>query len=245
MLKHGFWQTRFLVKVPQASDICWPCKVRCTCSLTIAQPQASPIRNTRIRQKKQDTWQWSRLCCFAERWRAVEVLTLQSLHSRYSNMGSGWDLGGFSDWFRVLLWTNCMWFWVSRGQIVAQVLLNVWENHQSIDTVNLWLPPSNLSSWGDGGMSDAEVLAGGSRRVWQKRLSSPSKQRLSTWHPLPLGAPSPFRSFTLREFCEKRMTEVRSPKCRGEFHNFHWCMVKHTCSLLNLSPCPEWSLLEI
>ena len=37
-------------------------------------------------------------------------LTLQSLHSCYSNTGSGWDLGGFSDWFRVLLWTNCMWF---------------------------------------------------------------------------------------------------------------------------------------
>lgn len=52
-------------------------------------------------------------------------LTLQSLHSCYSNTGSGWDLGGFSDWFRVLLWTNCMWFWVSRGQIVAQVSLNV------------------------------------------------------------------------------------------------------------------------
>ena len=110
-------------------------------------------------KKKQDTWQWSRLSCFAERWRAVEVLTLQSLHSRYSNTGSGWDLGGFSDWFRVLLWTNCMWFWVSRGQIVAQVSLNVWENHQSIDTANLWLPPSNLSSWGDGGVSDAQLLA--------------------------------------------------------------------------------------
>ena len=38
--------------MPQAGDICWPCKVRCTCRLTIAQPQASPIRTTKIRRKK-------------------------------------------------------------------------------------------------------------------------------------------------------------------------------------------------
>lgn len=76
----------------------------------------------------------------------------------------------------------------------------------------------------------AEVMEGClMQRCWRFtmganiRLSSPSKHASKHVAPSPFRSTlSLYRSFTLREFCEKRMTlEVRSPKCRGEFHNFH------------------------